>query len=204
MKKIILSVAAVFAFGFANAQEETKEAGNGGFAKGDLFVSGSVGFNSAKMDEAKGNEFNFRPEVGYFLTENIALGLGLEVGSAKNEGIDLYSDAYKTNSFGAEVFGRYYFTPANQFSLFAQLGVGYASVNTEAVEGAEEFKVNAFGINAGLGLNYFVANNWALQANWAGLGYNSAKADVDGAEAMNTFGLNVDMSAINFGVLYKF
>ncbi len=49
-----------------------------------------------------------------------------------DKGIDLYSEAYKTNSFGAEVFGRYYFTPANQFSLFAQLGVGYASVNIDS------------------------------------------------------------------------
>ncbi|WP_313804593.1 outer membrane beta-barrel protein [Flavobacterium sp.] len=204
MKKIILSVAAVFAFGFANAQEEAKEAGNGGFAKGDLFVSGSVGFNSAKMDEAKGSNFYFKPEAGYFLTENIALGLGLEVGTAKNEGIDTYSDSYKTNNFGAEVFGRYYFTPASQFSMFAQLGVGFGTAKTEAFEGAEEAKVNSFGVNAGLGLNYFVANNWALQANWAGLGYNSSKPDADGAEATNTFGLNVDMSAINFGVLYKF
>lgn len=197
MKKVILSAMAVFAFTFANAQEGT------GFSQGDLFATGSVGFNSDKMDEAKGNEFYFRPEVGYFLTENIALGLGIDFGSAKNDGLDAYSDAYKTNSFGAEVFGRYYFTPASQFSLFGQFGIGFGNVKAEDGAG-NEAKVNTFGVNAGLGANYFVANNWALQASWAGLGYNSAKLDAPGAEAYTSFGLNVDLSAISLGVLYKF
>lgn len=197
MKKVILSAMAVFALSFANAQEGT------GFSQGDLFATGSVGFNSDKMDEAKGNEFYFRPEVGYFLTENIALGLGIDFGSAKNDGLDAYSDAYKTNSFGAEVFGRYYFTPASQFSLFGQFGIGFGNVKAEDGAG-NEAKVNTFGVNAGLGANYFVANNWALQASWAGLGYNSAKLDAPGAEAYTSFGLNVDLSAISLGVLYKF
>ena len=39
MKKVLLSAVALLAFGFANAQEEEK--GNGGFSKGDMFVSGS-------------------------------------------------------------------------------------------------------------------------------------------------------------------
>jgi outer membrane protein len=201
MKKIILTVAAVFAFGFANAQEATSS--EGGFSKGDLFATGSVGFNSDKQDDAKGSEFYFRPEVGYFLTENIALGLGIDFGSAKNDGLDVYSDAFKTNAFGAEVFGRYYFTPASKFSLFAQLGVGFGNVKFEDGAG-NEAKANTFGINAGLGANYFLTSNWALQANWAGLGYNSAKADAPGAEAYTSTGLNVDLSAINFGMLYKF
>ncbi|KGO78568.1 membrane protein, partial [Flavobacterium cauense R2A-7] len=38
MKKIILSLAAVFAFGFANAQEEVKEAKGFGFSKGNIMV----------------------------------------------------------------------------------------------------------------------------------------------------------------------
>ena len=199
MKKVILSAMAVFALSFANAQEDS----NGGFGQGDLFATGSVGFNSDKMDEAKGSNFYFRPEVGYFLTENIALGLGIEFGSAKNDGLDAYSDTYKTNEFSGEVFGRYYFTPANQFSLFAQVGLGLGNVKMEDGAGNEQ-KVNAFGINAGLGANYFLTSNWALQANWGLLGYSSAKVDAPGAEAYTSFGLNVDLSAINFGVLYKF
>ena len=65
MKKLLLSAVAVFAFTFANAQDGE------GFSKGDVFISGSVGFNSSKQGDAKSNEFSFSPAAGYFLTENI-------------------------------------------------------------------------------------------------------------------------------------
>ena len=72
MKKVLLSAVALLAFGFANAQEEGK--GNGGFAKGDVFVSGAVTFGSSKTGDFKANAFEIAPKVGYFVTENIAVG----------------------------------------------------------------------------------------------------------------------------------
>ena len=45
MKKIILTVAAVFAFGFANAQDKKEDSG-AGFSNGDAYISGSFGINS--------------------------------------------------------------------------------------------------------------------------------------------------------------
>ena len=47
MKKIILTVAAVFALTFANAQD--KKEGSEGFAKGDLYLSGTVGFSNCAL-----------------------------------------------------------------------------------------------------------------------------------------------------------
>lgn len=61
MKKVILTVAAIFAFGFANAQETTE----GGFANGDVFITGAVGFGSSKTGEAKTNSFEVSPSVGF-------------------------------------------------------------------------------------------------------------------------------------------
>ena len=74
MKKLLFAAVAVFAFGAANAQEESNE----GFSKADVFVSGSFGFGSQK-NTADGNykESNFEvmPRVGYFVSENIALAI---------------------------------------------------------------------------------------------------------------------------------
>lgn len=192
MKKVLLSAVALLAFGFANAQEE----GNG-FGKGSMFVSGTVGFNSAKQGDAKSSEFTFSPALGYFVTENIALGARLNVVSGEDQ------FETKSSEFGADVFGRYYFTPASKFSVFGELAVGFGSEKIEPLVGAET-KFNSFGVNAGIGVSYFLNNNFAIEANWAGLGYNSRKQDVSGAEAINTLGLGVDMSAIGFGLLYKF
>lgn len=196
MKKVLLSALAVFAFTFANAQEDN---GDGGFSKGDVFVSGGIGFGSSKLGDAKSSEFTFSPAVGYFVSENIALGARLNVMSGKEE----FGGAEdKMSGFGAEVFGRYYWTPASKFSVFGEAAVGFGTFKEEPAGGSET-KVNAFGINAGVGVSYFLNSNWAIEAGWAGLGYNSAK--VDGADdALNTFGLNVDLSAINFGLIYKF
>ena len=86
MKKIILTAVALLAFGFANAQEGEKSA-NGGFSKGDVFVTGAVTFGSTndKDFDVKTNGFEIAPQVGYFLTENIAIGGKLGFASYKEE-----------------------------------------------------------------------------------------------------------------------
>ncbi|UOX32337.1 porin family protein [Flavobacterium sediminilitoris] len=195
MKKVLFAAVAVFAFSFANAQED--ETTNGGFSQGDLFVSGGVGFNSTKQGDAKSNEFTFSPSIGYFVTENIAAGVRLNIVSGENE------VETKNTEFGADIFGRYYFTPASKFSLFGELAVGFGTEKQETVANVET-KYNNFGVNAGVGVNYFLSNNFAIEAKWAGLGYNSRKLDADGADARNSFGLNVDLSTIIFGLTYKF
>ncbi len=198
MKKVLLSAVALLAFGFANAQEETK--GNGGFAKGDVFVSGGVGFGSSKTGDAKTSSFTFAPAVGFFVTENIAAGARLDIMSGSDD--DGFGED-KFSSFGAEVFGRYYFTPASQFSVFGELAVGLGSEKFEPAGGGE-FKSKTFGVNAGVGVSYFLNSNFAIEAGWAGLGYNTNDNGGNGAEKTNDFGLNVDLSSVNFGLLYKF
>ncbi|MNY83339.1 hypothetical protein D3C86_2260380 [compost metagenome] len=53
-------------------------------------------------------------------------------------------------------------------------------------------------------MSYFVSSNFAIEAGLGVLNYTSEKPDVDGAEARNTFNLNLDLSNVNFGVVYKF
>ena len=201
MKKLILSVAAVFAFGVASAQDTATEGGSG-FAKGDVFMTGAVNFSSSKYTadgNFKENGFTIAPSIGFFVTENIALGAGISYNSTSVEEIE-GADETKTSTIGFEVMGRYYFTPANQFSVFGQLSVGYASTDFDAAD----VKVNGFGIGAAPGVSYFISDNFALEASWGVLSYASAKADVDGAEASNDFQFGLDLTNINFGLVYKF
>lgn len=192
MKKLLLTAAAVFAFGFANAQE-------GGFAKGDIFVSGAFGINSEKTGDAKSSGFEIEPKVGFFVTENIAIGgkLGYRTENEENAfGNKTTDEAALT--IGA--FGRYFFTPASKFSLFGQLGVDYSSIDNKLADDQEK----ETGINLGLGLNYFVSKNFSIEATWAGLGYTSNDNGGNGADKTNSFGLGADLRSINFGLTYKF
>ncbi|WP_299336185.1 OmpW family outer membrane protein [uncultured Psychroserpens sp.] len=195
MKKLLLMAAvAVFGFTNVNAQDENT---TGGFAKDDVYVSGTVGFSNTKVADVKSNEFTFSPAVGYFISDNIALEANLLVGSGED------FDEDKTSTFGAGLGATYFFTPSSQFSFTVGAGVAYASSKFEP-NGGEESKVNSFGVAVSPGLNYFVSDCFALRASVGALSYTSAKPDFDGAEATNTFGLNLDLSDINFGVVYKF
>lgn len=200
MKKLVLTVAAVFAFGFANAQEKNES--SEGFSKGDVFVTGAftIGGTNNKNNDEKTSSFEIAPQVNYFVTENISLGLRLGYASDKADvnGVDTQDDS--TVSFGA--VGRYYFTPASKFSLFGQLGAEYFSTTDNLA--SPEFKVNGFGAGLGLGLNYFVSSNFSIEAGVAALEFASAKADVDGAENVTAFGFGGDWRSVSFGVNYKF
>ncbi|WP_284651313.1 outer membrane beta-barrel protein [Flavobacterium terrisoli] len=197
MKKIILTVAAVFAFGFANAQDK-KESKGSGFSEGSIFVSGAFGISSSSQDEDKSTSFEIEPKVGFFVTPNIALGAKLGYESYKAE--DAFGDTDDENTLSIGVFGRYYATPSNQFSIFGQLGFDYMSTNDKM----SEVKTNGFGLAFKPGISYFVSDAFAIEATFGELSYTSVKDDTDGAEAKNTFSLGLDLRSINFGLLYKF
>lgn len=198
MKKVLLSALAVFAFTFANAQEEEK--GKGGFSQGDVFVTGAFTFGSTndKDFDEKTNAFEIAPQVGYFLTENIAIGGKLGFSSYKVEEAGVDTAEMSGLTLGA--FGRYYFTPANQFSLFGQLGLDYSSMENKLAD----YKVNGFAAGLGLGMNYFVSSNFSIEAGVAVLGFSSEKPDVTGADGSTSFNFGGDWRAVTFGVNYKF
>ncbi|TAF09069.1 MAG: porin family protein [Flavobacteriia bacterium] len=203
MKKVLLSAVALLAFGFANAQEEKA---NEGFAKGDVFVSGAVTLGSAKTGDFKANAFEIAPKVGYFVTENVAVGASLGFQSLKWDN----GAADATNSgFGLGAFGRYYFTPASKFSLFAQLGLDYTTLSDEFDETdgtlyGSKFESKEVGFGLGAGMNYFVSSNFSIEAGVAVLGYSSNDNGGDGADKTNTFSFGGDWRAVTFGVNYKF
>lgn len=202
MKKIILSVAAVFAFGFANAQDKKEDNGGMGFAKGDIFITGAFSVNSTndKNTDVKTNSFEIAPQVNFFLTENISLGAMISYTSEKAENAVADTQDDSTIAFG--LAGRYYFTPANQFSVFGELAAEYRSMTDNLAE--PEFKVNGFGAALSPGIVYHVSSHWSLEAKWAVLGFASAKADVDGAENVTAFSFGADLRDLSIGLNYKF
>lgn len=190
MKKIILTVAAVFALTFANAQD--KKEGSEGLAKGDLVLTGAFNYSTSKTGDAKANGLTVAPGLGYMIDSNWAIigavaYLSTEVEDVKNSGFAIGAGA------------RYFWTPASKFSLFMGGQLSYATTKNDA----SDVKTNTIGVEVPVGLHYFVSNNFAITTSWAGLSYTTSKADTDGAEATNTLGLDLDMSSISFGLLYK-
>ena len=197
MKKILLSALAVFTLSFGYAQEEDQSS-IGGFDKGDVVISGNVGFGSESTGDVKSNDLAFAPRVAYFVTQNIATGVKLGVGSSKAE--NGVADTKDATSLSAGLFGRYFFTPAKKFSLFGELGFDYVTENDKLAD----VKNNGFDLGVGPGICYFVSEHLAIDAGWGALGYSTRKADTTGAEATNKVGFNLNLTDINFGLVYKF
>lgn len=160
MKKIILTVAAVFAFGFANAQEATSDNG-GQTAKGNLLIeantgfaeTGSTGIYFASQD---GNSsYNFGVDGGYFIMDDLALKVGLGYGGFKNDDFD-------TNTLSYKIGAKYY--------IMSKFPVGL-DLTGASIKDADENPL-WLGIQGGYAL--FLGKNVAIEP---GIRYNHSLND---------------------------
>ena len=146
------------------------------------------------------------PKIGFFVADNIAIGamIGYE-GTTDEADFGGVTVEENLNTFSIGGFARYYATPASDFSFFGELGVNYMTTTEEDnVPGSTEFKENGFGIAVSPGVSYFISDNFALEASIGALEYRTMKPDVDDAESRDTFGLNLNLTDITFGLVYKF
>ena len=149
MKKIILTVAAVFAFGFANAQEVkfgAKAGVNFSTFTGDVSdVNGKVGFQVGAFAEIKvSDKFAVQPELMYS-----SLGAKFE-----NSGVTLTNTV---DYIVLPVMAKYYLAEA--FSLEAGPQVGFLmsaklSASGNSTDVKEDFNSTDFGFNLGAGYDF--------------------------------------------------
>ncbi len=207
MKKIILTVAAVFALSFANAQDK-KEAKGFGFSEGDVFVEGSLSSTSSndKNSDTKTSSFEFNPKAGYFLSDKFAVGVELGIGSGKTTVAG--TNTSKSSNFNFGAFGRYYFLDLGQrFKTYTEFGFNVDSKKTGVSTTTTD---NTFKIGAGLGLNYFATPKLAISFGLSDvLAYKSMKSNATGDKGSNSMDLNLNVfnnffTTPTFGMLYKF
>jgi hypothetical protein len=197
MKKIIFTVAAVFAFGFANAQAD--EVTDNAFSKGDKFLEGSFSFRTGDVEDS----WAFTPKMGYMLDDKWAIGGFLAIAGAKD------NDNNKASTFGIGAFARYYFLSlgtSKSFNAYGELGLGYSALTSDPNVGDKETD-SALNANIDLGMNYFFTPNWAATFELANiLSYNNANPET----GSNSSDLNININLFNnifaqpqFGLLYR-
>ena len=217
---------AVAVFGFANMQAQ-EDSSTFGFEEGNIIVEGNVGFSSTKETDAatpavesKTTGFNISPKVGYFLSDDLAVGIKLGFGLSKTEtGSTIDSDV---SAVGAGVFARYYFLElGKRFKTYTEFGLGFGTTKEkEPFLGTETMTTNDNAISAGLdiGANYFITENIAVTFGLMDiLSISSTKREITSTVANSeklsssgtdvSFGLgnvNNPFSNIRFGILFKF
>ncbi|MCW8311702.1 outer membrane beta-barrel protein [Sphingobacterium thalpophilum] len=195
MKKVLLTLTAVAGLTIAaNAQTE----------KGKIMVGGQVGFETSKVKDTdyKNNSFSINPTVGYFVSDNWAVGTGIGYNWSKNESDK--ENSVKVDAFQVAPFVRKY-SANGPLRFFAQLSVpmSWGKNTVEKANVESESKFENYGVELAPGLAYFPTNKIGIELKVRGLYYNYNKnktADI----STNTFGLDANSLAPTLGVQFHF
>lgn len=117
----------------------------------------------------------------------------------------------KSLGFGIGVGVKYYWTPASKFSLSIGGKLSYDSVkiDEEVTPGIIDPKDSSsitskvIGLSVPVGLHYFVSDSFAIITTWGGFGYSTNDNGGDGADKTDSLSLGLNLSSVNFGLIYK-
>jgi hypothetical protein len=156
----------------------------GQLEKGNIFIQGSssIGFSSEKYtyisggtstESSKSTHFGFKPKAGYFVVENLPVGLAIHVDTYKNKGIDTDNENI-SNDFIIGPFARYYFLPQDKLRPTAEIYAGFGSSKEKSTSTSynSESKYGIFEFSIGAGASYFITDHVAFDMI---LAYNSSK-----------------------------
>jgi hypothetical protein len=129
--------------------------------KGNFMFGGGALFNFAQLDQTI---IMTNPRVGYFLSENLLLGIGLNYAYEKLDFQSSFGSGSLETRFQAllgSIFARYYVYGG----LFAELEGGLMLFNSAKVNGQEPEVWNPSNCyyNAGLGYSWFISPSIALE-----------------------------------------
>lgn len=156
---------------------------------GNFVVGTSLGLSSARstiiQDAGSGenegdgpisSQFCISPKVGYFIMDNLAIGIGLDYTRSlikeQNEDRNLDSDIL----FGP--YARYYLPLADDVSVFLEGSFGFGNSTSNLVIGGEnqDISTNIFAVGVGPGLTVFSDQGFSISAIFK---YNFARSNFD-------------------------
>jgi len=140
----------ILSFGAAQAQSVT--------SKSHWMVgSGLNGGVALSKNHPPFFNWSLRPQVGYFIENNLAVGLIGETGFINTSGGNQLS-------LGISPFARWYFTSGERLQLFTQVEAGFLSRHGSL---AEEIGNRSSVIGKiGIGASYRISNRFSLEAQW--------------------------------------
>ena len=154
-------------------------------ANAQVWMGGSLGYGFDKNNGFKTNTINVAPEIGYTLSDNWDIAIALDYAVS-------FGDGTTVNTFGVNPYARYTFVKLDMVSFFVDGGFNVAAVKPSGSDAT-----TTWGIALRPGLALKVSDKVSLVSHIGGLGYQHSKN-------RNQFGLNVDNSAIDFGMYFSF
>lgn len=164
---------------------------------GDLYLQ-SHRFNGADpANDSKENTIGFSPFIGYFVKNQLAVGLVLDYSSIKSEGANT-DDLFSQISLGPAV--RYYLSITTKFMFFGEAKVPFGRVN-RTVNGVQLSPLKTIGISLSPGFAFFASDKFSFHTKFGQLSYRSQKQG-DDQESFVDFSLAG--SNLTLGLNYHF
>lgn len=186
--------------------------------KGTTFVGGSgsysKGASKSNQDpdfsyEYSNSSLNLNPKVGYFIANNIAIGLGINYYRSKSKSESDFSNESNINkqhSFGINPFGRYYKMLGERAGFFGQLTVSFAKGQLKSNDFTYQ-KYSSVGGGVAPGFVFFATPKIGIETTIGNLGFyhNNNKnfsPDLNNSNEnkSNQFEANVEASNIFLGI----
>lgn len=222
MKKILLTCTALIGV-FASAQ----------ISKGTVYLSGQASYYKTGNDNtvAQYEHYKVLPTAGFFVAQNLAVGLGIGYTKHKTFQQEFLFDQIiawnhlrnvEESAFVASPFVRKYWALSDKLYFFGQLEVPLEFGKREFYESyspmgspisgtyiigniaASSANYTSVGVNIKPGLDYFITKNWTVEATIGEFGFNSYKLDLEGAQNMNRVDAGLKLSSVTLGVKYVF
>ena len=198
---------------------------------GTISLGGSIGYSRNSAEQAytgNGNtqsltnaesEFRLTPSVGYFVADDLAIGLDLQyraIGqSTKYKGANTPSNPTDPDPATELRVGPYvqrYKMLTDQFGILGTLGAGYYHAREEDFSNSgnsTETKAKGFYTSLTPGIIYFPVPRFGISASMGNLGYTQATLETSNMPSNTTFTIssleaNFGLDQLNFGGTYFF
>lgn len=135
-----------------------------------------VGTGESEGEGPSSSQFSISPKLGYFVIDQLALGIGLDYTRSEVEEPSHNRTTDSDLLFGP--FVRYYLPLTDDMAVFLEsnFGFGNASDHLEIDGEPQDISTNIFAVGVGPGLTVFSADAFSVSAIFK---YNFARSDFD-------------------------
>jgi hypothetical protein len=191
---------------------------------GTILLGGGIGYshqtqkaeiligNTPSTGQSVRSQFLLAPSVGYFIADNLAIGLDLGYTASKNKftsaitGVTNSLDPNTTLRVGPYV--QYYKMLSDQFGILGTLAAGYQhGVTNGYVTPSVTYQTKTNGYYAKLtpGLIFFPIPKLGISASIGSLAYDrTTEKPTTGAPVVSNFGASFGLDRLQFGGTYYF
>jgi hypothetical protein len=175
--------------------------------KGKFYISGSVGLrtfetvssiSSPNPSSFNSSEFSLTPEVGFFLKDDLQLGIILGYDQTTSESGGFIEADDLENIFAPGLYLRKLFAVNDKLAFHAGLSASLnngsgdrKSLNFSGEEEIEEYTVSGFAVNLPVGVMYQLSKKVTFIASYDFISYTSRTEQIDGMDDRTTKNLNV-------------